>query len=84
MAKRERWKGREKEMRAVVERWSRSGLPLAQFARRPPRVPHWRMPVAHPASSTRFSTASRARLPFEPVCRDLGGSTSQGAAKTYF
>ncbi len=34
MAKRGRWAGREGEMRAVVERWARSGLPLAQFARR--------------------------------------------------
>lgn len=34
MAKRGRWTAREEEMRAVVERWSRSGLPLAQFARR--------------------------------------------------
>ncbi len=34
MAERGRWSGREEEMRAVVERWARSGLPLAQFARR--------------------------------------------------
>jgi len=34
MAKGGRWKAREEEMRVVVERWSRSGLPLAQFARR--------------------------------------------------
>jgi len=34
MAKRGRWPGREEEMRAVVEKWERSGLPLAQFARR--------------------------------------------------
>lgn len=34
MAKRGRRAGREGEMRAVLESWVRSGLPLAQFARR--------------------------------------------------
>lgn len=34
MARRGRWPGREEEMRSVLERWARSGIPIAQFARR--------------------------------------------------
>ena len=34
MAKPGRWGAREEKMRAAVEKWERSGLPLSQFARR--------------------------------------------------
>lgn len=34
MAKQARWVGREREMRAALEKWERSGLSLSEFARR--------------------------------------------------
>jgi transposase-like protein len=89
MAKRGRWADREEEMRAVVERWARSGLPLAQFARREGiaektmyrwrrqlRVGDDRVRRGRPPVRVDGQSASGARSLFTEVSAALGQASS--------